>query len=43
MDYLKDIRYFINFSGNIYNQDLNLDKANIKSGYGFNFTTSIMF
>jgi hypothetical protein len=33
----------INFSGNIYNQDLNLDKANIKSGYGFNFATSIMF
>ena len=33
----------ISFNGNIYNQDFNLDKANIKSGYGVSFTSSIIF
>jgi hypothetical protein len=33
----------ISFNGNIYNQALNLDKADIKSGYGVGFSTSIMF
>ena len=29
----------ISFNGNIYNQDFNLDKANIKSGYGVGFSS----
>jgi hypothetical protein len=29
--------------GNIYNQSFNLDKANIKSGYGVGFSSSILF
>ena len=33
----------ISFSGDIYNQGFNLDKANIKSGYGVSFSTSILF
>ena len=33
----------ISFNGNIYNQDFNLDKANIKSGYGVGFSSSIIF
>tara|TARA_B100000768_G_C11250335_1_gene363818 strand:+ start:282 stop:1496 length:1215 start_codon:yes stop_codon:yes gene_type:complete len=33
----------ISFNVNIYNQDFNLDKANIKSGYGVGFSTSIIF
>jgi hypothetical protein len=33
----------INFNGNIYNQGFNLDKANIKSGYGVGFSSSILF
>ena len=33
----------ISFNGNIYNQDFNLDKANIKSGYGVSFSSSIIF
>jgi hypothetical protein len=33
----------INFNGSIYNQGINLDKAYIKSGYGFSFSTSIIF
>jgi hypothetical protein len=31
------------FNGNIYNQDFDLDKANIKNGYGVNFSASLMF
>ena len=31
------------FNINIYNQDFNLDKANIKSGYGVGLSSSIMF
>jgi hypothetical protein len=33
----------INFNGSIYNQGINLDKADIKSGHGFSFSTSIIF
>ena len=33
----------ISFNGNIYNQDFNLDKANIKSGYGVGISSSIIF
>ena len=33
----------INVSGDIYNQGFNLEKADIKSGYGFRFSTSIVF
>jgi hypothetical protein len=33
----------ISFNGNIYNQTFNLDKANIKSGYGVGFSSSIKF
>jgi hypothetical protein len=33
----------ISFNGNIYNQGFNLDKANIKSGYGVGFSSSILF
>ncbi|MDA8645407.1 capsule assembly Wzi family protein, partial [Amylibacter sp.] len=33
----------ISFNGNIYNQDFNLDKASIKSGLGFSFSSSIAF
>jgi hypothetical protein len=31
------------FNGNIYNQGFNLDKANIKNGYGVSFSSSIIF
>jgi hypothetical protein len=33
----------ISFNGSIYNQAFNLDKANIKSGYGVGFSSSIIF
>ena len=33
----------ISFNGDIYNQGFNLDKANIKSGYGVSFSSSILF
>jgi hypothetical protein len=33
----------INISGDIYNQGFNLEKADIKSGYGFRFSSSIVF
>jgi len=33
----------ISFNGNIYNQGFNLDKVNIKSGYGVGFSSSILF
>jgi Fe-S cluster assembly iron-binding protein IscA len=33
----------INFNADIYNQDFNLDNANIKSGYGVGFSSSILF
>ena len=33
----------ISFSGNIYNQGFDLNKANIKSGYGVGFSSSIIF
>ena len=33
----------ISFNGDIYNQDFNLDKASIKSGPGFSFSSSITF
>jgi hypothetical protein len=33
----------ISFNGDIYNQGFNLDKANIKSGYGIGFSSSILF
>ncbi len=33
----------ISVNGNIYNQGFNLDKANIKSGYGVGFSSSILF
>jgi len=33
----------ISFKGDIYNQSFNLDKADIKSGYGFIFSSSIKF
>ena len=33
----------ISFNGDIYNQGFNLDKANIKSGYGVGFSSSIEF
>mgnify|MGYP001433038623 CR=1 FL=1 len=33
----------INFNGDIYKQTFNLDKANIKSGYGVGFSSSIIF
>jgi len=33
----------IRFDGNIYNQTFNLDKANIKSGYGVGFSSYIIF
>jgi hypothetical protein len=33
----------ISFNGNIYNQDFNLNKANIKSGLGVGFSSSILF
>ena len=33
----------VSFNGNIYNQAFNLDKANIKSGYGVGFSSSILF
>jgi hypothetical protein len=31
------------FSGDLYNQSINLDKANIKSGFGVSFSSSIKF
>jgi hypothetical protein len=37
------VKNSISFNGNIYNQGFNLDKANIKSGYGFGFSSSILF
>ncbi|MDC0580895.1 capsule assembly Wzi family protein [Amylibacter sp.] len=37
------IKNNIGFKGSIYNQDFNLDKANIKGGYGFGFSSSIIF
>jgi len=37
------IRNNITFNGNIYNQDFSLNKANINSGYGIGFSSSIMF
>jgi hypothetical protein len=37
------IKNNIKFKGVIYNQDFNLDKANIKSGIGIGFASSIMF
>jgi len=33
----------ISFNGNIYDQAFSLDKANIKSGYGVGFSSSILF
>lgn len=33
----------IHFNGDIYNQTFNLDKANIKNGYGVGFSSSIIF
>jgi len=33
----------VNFNGNIHNQGFSLDKANIKSGYGVSFSSSIIF
>ena len=33
----------IKYTGNIYNQDFNLDKANIKNGHGISFSSSIAF
>ena len=33
----------IRFVGDIYNQGFDLDKANIKSGYGIGFSSSILF
>ena len=33
----------ISFEGKIYNQTFDLDKANIKSGYGIGFSSSIVF
>jgi len=33
----------ISFNGDIYNQGFSLDKGNIKSGYGFGFSSSISF
>ena len=33
----------IRFNGNIYSQGFNLDKANIKSGYGVGISSSILF
>jgi hypothetical protein len=33
----------INFNGDIFYQDFNLDKANIRSGYGVGFSSSIKF
>jgi hypothetical protein len=33
----------INFNGDVYFQGFNLDKANIRSGYGLGFSSSIMF
>jgi hypothetical protein len=33
----------ITLNGNIYNQGFNLDKANVKSGYGISFSSSIIF
>ena len=33
----------ISFNGDVYNQSFNLDKANIKRGYGFGFSSSILF
>ena len=33
----------IRFNGDIYNQGFNLDKANIKSGLGVGFSSSILF
>tara|TARA_B110000008_G_C16931102_1_gene548693 strand:+ start:110 stop:1327 length:1218 start_codon:yes stop_codon:yes gene_type:complete len=37
------IKNNISFSGNIYNQGFNLDKANIKNGAGVGFSSSIIF
>ena len=37
------IKNNITFKGNIYNQSFNLDKADIKSGLGFGFSSSITF
>jgi hypothetical protein len=37
------VRNNISFNGNIYNQTFDLDKANIKSGYGVGFSSSIIF
>lgn len=37
------IKNNISFNGNIYNQGFNLDKANIKSGYGVGLSSSIIF
>jgi hypothetical protein len=37
------VRNNINFNGNIYNQDFDLDKANIKNHYGVGFSTSLIF
>ena len=33
----------VSFNGDIYNQGFNLDKANIKSGYGVGLSTKILF
>ena len=33
----------LNFDGNIYFQNFNLDKANIKEGYGIGISSSIVF
>jgi hypothetical protein len=37
------IKNNISFKGDIYHQGFNLDKANIKSGYGVGFSSSIIF
>ena len=37
------VRNNISFNGNIYNQDFDLDKANIKNGYGVGFSASLIF
>jgi hypothetical protein len=33
----------IRYTGDIYNQSINLDKADIKNGFGFGFSSSIIF
>jgi hypothetical protein len=37
------VRNNVSFNGNIYNQGFDLDKANIKNGYGVGFSASLIF